>query len=709
MTVLFKRGPVFRRFAPAVSVLLASALVMVSQTARAGPFDDFVNNAIKAAKTAVDAASAAAANARNGGVPPPPPAPAPVALPNPAPATSAQAGAPATSVQSSTTSRPASSATPGMATRPSTSVAVSPAQPAPAQQTNWGYRVIGGANVGVNTGWTIEEAQDYGGFLEYVNPCASRNVRGSGVNELFAQDMVGRIRVARDYPQMLGQFAIVVAASTEAPASGDAASAPPAVKCLALLNQLFPELGNVQFTYFTFKAGKIVGKTAGLKELLVDGSFDEPGQIPFSPSFASEDLVALGDLNHPKAPAGPQPAAPEAPARVATVTSGKPLPALAPVSRPMQSTFSIGAYEAVALKMDGSVEVRSFNFPNEMNPYAATVGAGRTMPSLHDIFGVRAQATYDTIRIGSISAARDKSGNWIGWRAGAQPIPIAFDKHISTLGMNNVGPPLSQGIVNFAGGRSSLWHLCDDGSVLMASARGVLPGTFAANWQQEHKFTGVTKIVATPGPSGSFRALFLKSDGTVWANGTNFYQGWLQIEGNATEKKMSPMADPKLSPVRLQALSHVRDIAAYWPSTAQGKGAALLEDGSVVTFKINLDVPDTALSNLPMSRVTRFSKARHVAAGSWGVGAVDMDGHVWVWGSNPEVTTEDRRSNVTGFRGGATLGANEDDPTMVPGLSDVVDIDFSTAFAGALRSDGTVWVWNGQAPVKIFDNVKLAQ
>ncbi len=43
---------------------------------------------------------------------------------------------------------------------------------------------------------------------------------------------------------------------------------------------------------------------------------------------------------------------------------------------------------------------------------------------------------------------------------------------------------------------------------------------------------------------------------------------------------------------------------------------------------------------------------------------------------------------------------------MVPGLSDVVDIEFSQVFAGALRTDGTVWIWNHETPSKLFDNVR---
>lgn len=351
--------------------------------------------------------------------------------------------------------------------------------------------------------------------------------------------------------------------------------------------------------------------------------------------------------------------------------------------------------------------VRSFAFPSAYDPFHATVGAGRVIPGLHSIVGVKAQATYDTIRIGTVSAARDNEGNWMGWRPNAQAAPIAFENHLVTLGLTNLDAPTSKNIVNFSGGRTSLWHLLADGSVLMASERGVLPGSFEVSWEKDHKFTGVNKVVATPGPNGSFRAMFLKDDGTVWANGHTFYQGWLLVEGTAAEKKLSPTADARFAPVRLQALSHVRDIAAYWPSESLGKGVALLDDGSVMWFKLDASLPDTAVSNLAVARVDRIKGARHVAAGAWGVGVVDAEGKVWVWGNNPDVRDPNNRL-MTGFRGGAPAGANDDEPTQVPGLTDVLDIDFSTAFAGALRADGTVWVWNGQTPVKIFDGVKLA-
>jgi hypothetical protein len=45
---------------------------------------------------------------------------------------------------------------------------------------------------------------------------------------------------------------------------------------------------------------------------------------------------------------------------------------------------------------------------------------------------------------------------------------------------------------------------------------------------------------------------------------------------------------------------------------------------------------------------------------------------------------------------------------MVPGLKDIVAIDFGFNLAVALSSDGTVWAWDRSSPPhKIFEKVKV--
>ncbi len=655
--------------------LLVLALSLAPAWACAGTFDDLLNGATKAVKSAADAASQAISGARAK------PAARPASAPDQPQPNAALASQPASAAAAQT---------------------ITPAVEAPAPATGWVYQVDSEGTAPPPSSWPTTELQDYKVYSEMSNRCSRYQLTGSGLNDLFEQDLIARMRLARDFPQMLGRLAILNAAAPEAPAA-EGAPSPAGVRCLAILRKTFPELDRLKFSYHTFKSAQVVSRMGDLKQVLVDGAYDAAGQKELSPSFAPEDLVALAGDAASMPVASAQPAIEP----VLAVPSGKSLPGLKPISMALQKTFSIGAYEAVALKSDGGVEVRSFDLLSPFNPYAAKIGAGRMMPGMTDIAGVRAQSTHDVITIGNVSVVRDGSGKWMGWRPAGPPVPILFANQLRALGMTGLDPPAPEHLVNFAGGRAAVWSLFDDGTVLMSSSRGVLPGTFAENWQKAHKFSGVKKVLASPGPSGSYRAMFLKADGTVWANGVNFYQGWLQAEGNDEEKRMSPMADPRLSPVKVETLSHVRDIAIYWPSTTQGKGVALLDDGSVYWFKIALDIGDDTLRHLQVLQVKQFTKARSVAASAGGVGVVDSDGHVWVWGSNPELLSEDRRP-MTGLRGGAAPGVNENEPTMVPGLSGVVDIDFSLAFAGALRSDGSVWVWNREAPVKLFDGVRLA-
>ena len=246
-------------------------------------------------------------------------------------------------------------------------------------------------------------------------------------------------------------------------------------------------------------------------------------------------------------------------------------------------TFSVGGYEAVAIKNDGSVELRSFKYDNPLMP---TLAARRSFPELQNAVSVGSQSTFDVIRIGTISTAKMDDGTWLGWQYNSSPVPVGFDSNLAVMDMAHVDAPPNDKIVQIAGGRQALWRLYDDGTVLMSSANGLVPNPGTTTFQKAHKFTGVVKVYATAGPNGSTRALMLRSDGTVWENGNYFSQGWVTIPGTDAERAQTRLADPAWSAVQVKGLEHVVDLAIYWPSTAPGKGLALLENGSVLELHL---------------------------------------------------------------------------------------------------------------------------
>ncbi|MEO3855384.1 hypothetical protein [Acrocarpospora sp. B8E8] len=85
---------------------------------------------------------------------------------------------------------------------------------------------------------------------------------------------------------------------------------------------------------------------------------------------------------------------------------------------------------------------------------------------------------------------------------------------------------------------------------------------------------------------------------------------------------------------------------------------------------------------LTPGQVPGLSDIREVEAGAGYSLALRADGSVWAWGDN------DR-----GQVGQLNTGNDQLTPAMVPGLSNIVDIEAGMAHNLAVKSDGTLWVW----------------
>ncbi len=160
----------------------------------------------------------------------------------------------------------------------------------------------------------------------------------------------------------------------------------------------------------------------------------------------------------------------------------------------------------------------------------------------------------------------------------------------------------------------------------------------------------------------------LRTDGTVWAWGDNYYgqlgNGWL----TGLYSSSSPGARSAV-PVPVVGLTDVTAVAA-----GSGLALALRADRTVWTWGhtgSGLTVP------VPVAGMTDVVA---VAATGWTSYAVRADGTVWAWGHN----TYGELGN----------GSTEDStiPVQVSGLTDVTAIAGGAATL-ALRADGTVWSW----------------
>ncbi|NBD22977.1 RCC1 domain-containing protein [Paenibacillus glycinis] len=192
---------------------------------------------------------------------------------------------------------------------------------------------------------------------------------------------------------------------------------------------------------------------------------------------------------------------------------------------------------------------------------------------------------------------------------------------------------------------------------------------------------GLDSVIAIS--AGSEHSLALKSDGTVWAWGSNASG---QLGDGSTMFKSS-------SPVQVANLSSAVAIAA-----GIDHNLAVLSDGTVWAWGANafgsLGDGSRIDRNAPV-QVQGLGSVTDVAAGNRHSMALTSDGTVWAWGNN----------------GGGELGdgtaTDRYTPVQVKDLGSVIDIaaGSSNGFSHsmALKSDGTVWAWGNNYAGKLGD------
>ncbi|MBK8268940.1 MAG: hypothetical protein IPK83_11805 [Planctomycetes bacterium] len=177
--------------------------------------------------------------------------------------------------------------------------------------------------------------------------------------------------------------------------------------------------------------------------------------------------------------------------------------------------------------------------------------------------------------------------------------------------------------------------------------------------------------------AGYWNSLALLADGTVRSWGAAYL-------GDGT-------ANQSATPVTVNGLSNIVAISAGGYETSM----ALDADGKVWTWGGNYygQIGDPmSPGRLEPAQVPGLSCVVAISMGGYSAAAVTADGRLWTWGYNGY-----------GELGLGVTGSWYTSPQLVPGLTDVVEVECGWSHIIARRSDGTVWCCGNNASGQLGD------
>ena len=227
------------------------------------------------------------------------------------------------------------------------------------------------------------------------------------------------------------------------------------------------------------------------------------------------------------------------------------------------------------------------------------------------------------------------------------------------------------------------------GTLLPASVVSYSKPVFAADVPVQ---TGSASLATVS--AGLVHSLALSSDGTVWAWGDNS-EGQLGNNQSELHNSSTPVHVSDLTDVIAVAAGGAHSLALKNDGTVWGWGNNEYGQGGFGKVELKAGgpdyyMPDQFLKSYTPVQVQGLSDVIAIAAGMDYSLALKADGTVWAWGSNPY------GQQLTNSSGGfSNIPSQIEIDSNGHKLTDITKISAGSAFALALKKDGTVWTWGG--------------
>jgi len=171
----------------------------------------------------------------------------------------------------------------------------------------------------------------------------------------------------------------------------------------------------------------------------------------------------------------------------------------------------------------------------------------------------------------------------------------------------------------------------------------------------------------------------IKSDGTLWMWGSN---GSGQLGDNTITKKSSP--------VQTVAGGNNWKQVSVGTSAISTVSAAINISGQLFLWGYNgygaLGDNTRTNKSSPVQTVSGGTNWKQVSCGDSHVGAIKTDGTLWMWGNNG-----------SGQLGDNTTNSSSSPVQTVSGGTNWKQVSCGWAITGAIKTDGTLWLW-GEGP-----------
>ena len=170
---------------------------------------------------------------------------------------------------------------------------------------------------------------------------------------------------------------------------------------------------------------------------------------------------------------------------------------------------------------------------------------------------------------------------------------------------------------------------------------------------------------------GAYHVLAVKTDGTLWAWGYNFYG---QIgDGTNTQRN---------SPVQIGTLTTWSAVAAgYYHSLALKTDGTLWSCGYNIDGELGQGTSDSLTTHTTLAQVGTVTTWASIVSGNYHLLATRADGTLWGWGYN-----------VFGQIGNGTT-TNATSPVQIGTATNWTSLSGGYYHSLGVRSDGTLWAW----------------